>query len=77
MVLIPIYSQIPSISEGRLLHPQPEDDPCYGDRDPLNMVLIPIYSQIPSIFGGRLLHPQPDDAPCHGDSVPFLKHYDS
>jgi hypothetical protein len=31
-----IYSQLPSISGG--LHPQPEDTPCYGDRDPLNMV---------------------------------------
>jgi hypothetical protein len=51
----------------RLLHPQPEGAPCYGDRDPLNMVLIPIYSQLPSISGGRLLHPQPEDAPCYGD----------
>jgi hypothetical protein len=53
-----VYSQLPSIPTGRLLHPQPGDAPCYGDRDPLNMVLIPIYSQLPSISGGRLLHPQ-------------------
>jgi hypothetical protein len=39
MVLIPIYSQLPSISGGRLLHPQPEDSPCYGDRHPLNMYI--------------------------------------
>jgi hypothetical protein len=31
MVLIPIYSQLPSISGGRLLHPQPEDAPCRGE----------------------------------------------
>jgi len=37
MVKIPIYSQLPSTSGGRLLHPQPEDAPCRGDRDPLNM----------------------------------------
>jgi hypothetical protein len=58
------YSQLPYISEGRLLHPQPEYAPCYSDKDPLNMVLIPIYSQLPSISGGRLLHPQREDAPC-------------
>jgi hypothetical protein len=27
-----IYSQPPSISGGRLLHPQPEDAPCRGDK---------------------------------------------
>ncbi|KAJ4442174.1 hypothetical protein ANN_12040 [Periplaneta americana] len=29
-----IYSQLPSISGGRLLYPQPEDVPYHGDRDP-------------------------------------------
>jgi hypothetical protein len=29
-----IYSQLPSISEGRLLYPQPEDAPRRGDRGP-------------------------------------------
>jgi hypothetical protein len=28
-----IYSQVPSISGGRL-HPQPEDAPCRGDKEP-------------------------------------------
>jgi hypothetical protein len=32
-----IYSQLPSISGGYLLHPQPNDAPCPGDRDPHNM----------------------------------------
>jgi len=36
-----IYSQLPSISGGRLLHPQPEDAPCRGDRDSYDMVLEP------------------------------------
>jgi len=35
-----IYSQLPSLSAGRLLHPRPEDVPCRGDRDPLYMVLL-------------------------------------
>jgi hypothetical protein len=26
-----IYSQLPSIPGGRLLHVQPEDAPCHGD----------------------------------------------
>ena len=30
-----IYLQLPSVSESHLLHPQPEDVPCHGDRDPL------------------------------------------
>jgi hypothetical protein len=29
-----LYSQLPSISGGRLLHPQPEDAPCRGDKGP-------------------------------------------
>jgi hypothetical protein len=29
-----IYSQLPSISGGRLLYPQPEDAPCRGDSGP-------------------------------------------
>jgi hypothetical protein len=29
-----IYSQLPSISGGCLLHPQPEDVPCRGDKGP-------------------------------------------
>jgi hypothetical protein len=29
-----MYSQLPSISGGRLLHPQPEDAPCRVDRGP-------------------------------------------
>jgi hypothetical protein len=28
------YSQLPSISGGCLLHPQPKDAPCRGERDP-------------------------------------------
>jgi hypothetical protein len=28
-----MYSQLPSTSEGRLLHPRPEDAPCHGDWD--------------------------------------------
>jgi hypothetical protein len=38
MILTPIYWQLPSISGGRLLHSQPDDTPCRGDMDPLNMV---------------------------------------
>jgi len=38
-------------------HPKPENVPCYGDRDPLNMVLIPTYSQLPS-------RPSPASATC-------------
>jgi len=37
-----IYSQLPSISGGRPLHPQPEDALCRGDRDPHNMKHCPI-----------------------------------
>jgi hypothetical protein len=29
-----VYSQPPSIYGGRLLHPQPEDAPCHGDKGP-------------------------------------------
>jgi hypothetical protein len=29
-----IYSQLPSVSGGRFLHPQPEDAPCRGDKGP-------------------------------------------
>jgi hypothetical protein len=29
-----VYSQLPSISVGRLFHPQPEDAPCRGDKGP-------------------------------------------
>jgi hypothetical protein len=29
-----VYSQLPSISVGRVLHPQPEDAPCRGDKWP-------------------------------------------
>jgi hypothetical protein len=29
-----IYSQLPSIPRGRLLHPQPQDAPCRGDKGP-------------------------------------------
>jgi hypothetical protein len=29
-----IYSQLPTIPGGRLLHPQPEDAPCRGDKGP-------------------------------------------
>jgi hypothetical protein len=32
-----IQSQLPSIPRRRLLHPQSEDAPYHGDRDPLNM----------------------------------------
>jgi len=34
------YSQLPSISESRLLQPQPEVTPCRGDRYPLNINVI-------------------------------------
>jgi hypothetical protein len=34
-----IYSQLPSISGGHLLHPHPEDTPWCGARDPPNMAL--------------------------------------
>jgi hypothetical protein len=57
MVLIPIYSQQPSISGSFLLHPLPDDAPCPG----LNMVLIPVYSWLTSISGGHLHHPQPEE----------------
>jgi hypothetical protein len=73
MVLIPIYSQLPSMSGSRLLHPRPEDGPCLDDRDPLNKVLVPIYSQLPSISGGRLACPQPEDVPCRGDEGPRIQ----
>jgi hypothetical protein len=33
------YSQLPSISRGRLVHPQPEDAPWRGDTDPHNALL--------------------------------------
>jgi hypothetical protein len=29
-----LYSKLPSISGGLLLHPQPEDTPCRGDKGP-------------------------------------------
>jgi len=29
-----VYSQLPSISGGLLLHPQPEVVPCCGDKEP-------------------------------------------
>jgi hypothetical protein len=32
--LFNIFSQLPSISGGRSLHPQPEDAPCRGDKGP-------------------------------------------
>jgi hypothetical protein len=32
-----IFPQVPSISGGRLLFPQPKGAPCPGDRDPCNM----------------------------------------
>jgi hypothetical protein len=41
-----IYSQLPSISVGFLLHPQPEDTPCRGDKRPhliwLHLVIFSI-----------------------------------
>jgi hypothetical protein len=33
-----MYSQMPSISGGHLLQPQPEETPSCGDRDPHNKV---------------------------------------
>jgi hypothetical protein len=30
-----IYSQLPSISGGRFIHPQPQDAPCRGDEWPI------------------------------------------
>jgi hypothetical protein len=42
-----IYSQLPSITGGRVLHPQPEDAPCRGDKGPtltsLNDCLLLLY----------------------------------
>jgi len=32
-----IHSQLPSISGGRLLHPQHEDAPCRGNKGPYNI----------------------------------------
>jgi hypothetical protein len=29
-----VYFQTPAVSGGRLLHPQPEDTPCRGDKEP-------------------------------------------
>jgi len=31
-----MYSQPSSISGGHLLHPQPQNEPCHGDRNPLD-----------------------------------------
>jgi hypothetical protein len=30
------YSKVPVLSGGRPLHPQPQDSPCRGDREPYN-----------------------------------------
>jgi len=49
MVLIPIYSQLPSISGGRLLHPQPEDAPCRGDRDSHSVAMLCIFNEVQCI----------------------------
>jgi hypothetical protein len=38
MAAYSLYSQVLSISGGHVLHLQPEDLPCCGDRDPHNMV---------------------------------------
>jgi hypothetical protein len=38
-----IYSQLPSVSGDRHRHPQPEDAPCRGDRDPLYMEVVMIW----------------------------------
>jgi len=35
-----LYSQLPSISGGRLLHPHPEDAPCHVKRGPHNVARI-------------------------------------
>jgi len=35
-----IQPQLPTVSENRLLYPQPEDASCHGDRDPPNTSLI-------------------------------------
>jgi hypothetical protein len=40
-----IYSQLPFISGGRLLHPQPEDALCHGEKDPSNMDNGPILTK--------------------------------
>jgi len=34
-----MYSQLPYMFGGSLLHPQPHDAPCHGDRDPHNHFL--------------------------------------
>jgi hypothetical protein len=41
-----LYSQLPSISGGRILHPQPEDAPYCGDRAPRNMALSLSFSHL-------------------------------
>ncbi|XP_069668946.1 dynein axonemal heavy chain 6 isoform X3 [Periplaneta americana] len=46
-----IYSQLPSISGGRLLDPQPEDSPCRGDRDPQYMLVFAITSYVKGKLG--------------------------
>jgi hypothetical protein len=38
MTAYSIYSQLPSISGGLLLHPQPEDVPCHGDKGMLAII---------------------------------------
>lgn len=37
------YSQLPSISGGHILYPQPQDAPCCGDRDPPLIYIICVY----------------------------------
>jgi len=49
-----VYLQLPSISEGLLLHPQPEDVPCHGDRDPPNMAPISHLSKMYLILPSHL-----------------------
>jgi hypothetical protein len=36
-----LYSQLLSVSGDYLLHPQPEDAPCYGDKGPTYKLLFP------------------------------------
>jgi hypothetical protein len=43
-----IYSQLDSISGGRLHHPQPEDAPCRGDRDPHTYTHIHLFEVWPT-----------------------------
>jgi len=51
---ISIYLQLLSISGGCLLHMQPKDTPCCGDRDPYNTVVLQSVSSRSVIYSHAL-----------------------